>query len=420
MKLTKTSVEKLEARGTRYSQFDDELKGFAVRVGMSGDKAFYYVYRAGKGRGAALKWLRIGSFPTITVEQARAVAKIKAAAVAMGDDPAQAIKEDKAAPLARDVLSTFFTEHVEAKLKPASRKMYRSLIDKKITPAIGRLKVVDVEHRHIAMLHHSMRETPYWANRAYAVVSKFFSWAETNGYRPRGSNPAIGIEKYKEHKRTAFMGAPELAQLGVALAELEQAWHDREAVKQRKENWDSSTPLISPQVAAIIRLLCLTGARVGEILSLKWEYFDLDAGLAHLPDSKTGAKVLHLPKPAVALLASVPRCSDWVFPGLGVDHVTDIHRSWRIVCEKANFTGWRIHDLRHAFASTAVNSGHSLPQIGALLGHVQTATTQRYAHIAENPVHAVAEDAGAQIAAALAGKPRKATVVALQKAEKNR
>ena len=315
----------------------------------------------------------------------------------MGFDPAQETQEGKAAPSMKVALETFFVEHVKAKLKPASRKQYRSLIDNKILPAIGKRKVADIEHRHIALLHHSMRETPYLANRTYSVLSKFFTWAERNGYRSRGSNPATGIEKYKELKRTAFMGASELTQLGTALTDLEQTWHDREATRQQKGNWDSAIPLISPQTASIIRLLCLTGARVGEILSLKWTYLDLDMGLARLPDSKTGAKVIHLPKPAVTLLANLPRFSDWVFPGRGVDHVTDIQRPWRIVCEKAGLVGWRIHDLRHAFASTAVNSGHSLPQIGALLGHAQATTTQRYAHVAENPVHAVAEDAAAKI-----------------------
>jgi len=253
MKFTKTSVEKLEATDKRYSQFDDDLKGFAVRVGTSGDKAFYYVYRAGKGRGAALKWLRLGTFPTISVEQARAIAKQKAAAVALGADPAQEIREGKAVPLMKAALETFFTEHVEAKLKPASRRQYRYLIDHNIIPAIGKLQVSDVEHRHIATLHHAMRATPYLANRAYSAISKFFSWAKKNGYRPRGNNPAVGVEKYKEHKRTTFMGAQELTQLGAALDELEQAWHDRERAKEHKEKWDSTIPLITPQAASVRR-----------------------------------------------------------------------------------------------------------------------------------------------------------------------
>lgn len=401
MKFTKTTVEKLEATGKRYSVFDDEVRGFAVRVGATGDKAFYYVYRAGKGRGAQLKWLKLGSYPTISVEQARALAKSKAAAVALGADPAQDVKESKIMPTVQAALETFFTEHVESKLKKSSQKQYRGLIDKHIVPAFGKLKATEVEHRHIAQLHYSMRNTPYFANRAFAVISKFFAWAEKNNIRPRGTNPATGIEKYKEHKRLTFMGADELAKIGASLLELEQNWHDREEARREKKKWDADIPLISPQAANIIRLLCLTGARVGEILSLQWECLDLNAGLARLVDSKTGPKAVHLPQPAVAILESIPQISEWVFPGKGVPHVTDIQRAWRIVCAKAELDGWRLHDLRHAFASVAVNSGHSLPQIGALLGHSQAATTKRYVHFEENPVHAVAEDTAARIANAL-------------------
>jgi integrase len=97
--------------------------------------------------------------------------------------------------------------------------------------------------------------------------------------------------------------------------------------------------------------------------------------------------------------------------------MTEIHHAWRVVCRKAGLTGWRIHDLRHAFASTAVNSGHSLPQIGALLGHTQAMTTARYAHVAANPVHAVAEETGAKIAEALKAKPKKGKVIAFQQAQ---
>ena len=407
MKFTKTVVEKLEVTGKRYSLFDDGLKGFAVRVGAKGDKAFYFVYRAGKGRAAPLKWLRLGSFPTLSVENARTIAKEKAAVVALGADPVQEQNNAKNAPLMKDVLEIFRREHVAAKLKKTTVKLYNSLIDQNIIPELGKLKVVEVEHRHIAKMHHALREKPYTANRAYAVVSKFFSWAEKNGYRPRGANPALGIEKYKEHKRIEFMGAEELSKIGNAIATLEANCFEREAMRERKEKPPKDMAVVTPQAANVIRLLCLTGARAGEILSLRWEYLDLDMGLARLPDSKTGAKVLHLPKPAVAVLESIPRYSDWVFPGTrGDGHMTEVHHAWRAICKEAGLTGWRIHDLRHAFASVAVNSGHSLPQIGALLGHSQASTTQRYAHVAENPVHAVAEDAAAKVATAMNGKPK--------------
>jgi integrase len=327
--------------------------------------------------------------------------------VTLGEDPAQEAQKKKVALPVKDAVESFFIEHVAAKLKKSSLKMYRGLLDNNIIPAIGRMKLEAVDHRHIAMLHHSMRETPYQANRAYSVLHKFFEWAEKNGYRARSTNPANGIEKFKELKRTAFMGADELARIGAALAELEQAWNDREAMRQSKAETRFGMAVVTPQAANVIRLLCLSGARLGEILSLKWEYLDLDTGLARLPDSKTCAKVLHLPRPAVEVLSGMTEFSEWVFPGSkGNGHMSEIHHAWRVVCKKAGLTGWRIHDLRHAFASTAVYSGHSLPQIGALLGHTQAMTTARYAHVAANPVHAVAEETGAKITTALKAKPR--------------
>lgn len=211
------------------------------------------------------------------------------------------------------------------------------------------------------------------------------------------------------------MDAETLSRIGTALSELKQARNDREAMQQRREKTPPGIAVITPQAANVIRLLCLTGARSGEILSLKWEYLDLDMGVARLPDSKTGAKTLHLPRPAVELLSGMIEFSEWVFPGRGNGHMTEVHHAWRTVCKKAGLAGWRIHDLRHAFASVAANSGHSLPQIGALLGHTQASTTQRYAHVAANPVHAVAEDAGAKIAAALQAKPCKGEVIPFKK-----
>ena len=98
MKLTKKNVESLEPTGTRYEVRDDELIAFSIRVGATGEKSFYLTYRARKGRAAPLKRLRIGTFPSMTVEQARQIVKQKLAQIAMGGDPAQEVKEGKNAP----------------------------------------------------------------------------------------------------------------------------------------------------------------------------------------------------------------------------------------------------------------------------------------------------------------------------------
>ncbi len=389
MRPTKRTVETLEIKGIRYEARDDSLKGFVVRVGAKGDKSFYFVYRAGKGRSAPLKRLRLGSFPTMTVEQARELAKLKSAQVALGDDPADEVQAEKAALTMNAAADLFFEQH-GTKLKPNTIRTYRQLVRDHVAPAMGKLKVEAVQYKHIASLHHAMRETPYQANRCVALLSKFFGWCEKNGYRERGSNPVRGLEKYPEEKRKSFMGREELEALGNAFRLLEAHGYT--------DTKTSKTTSLDPTIAAALKMLLFTGARCMEILTLKWEYIDIARGIANLPDSKTGAKVLHLPAPALALLANLPHINEYCFPGrYGTGHIINVKDTWRRLLKTAGLTGWRIHDLRHAYASYAACSGKSLPVIGAILGHTQAATTARYAHLADNPVAQAAEETAALI-----------------------
>jgi integrase len=216
------------------------------------------------------------------------------------------------------------------------------------------------------------------------VLSKFFVWCWAHGYYPKGENPAQGVETYREEKRLKFMGPKELEALGNGFIVLE------------------AKNAISPVAAAALKVLLFTGARCGEILTLKWEYVDLVRGIANLPDSKTGAKSLHLPPPAVAVLEELPRMNEYCFFGrYGRGHIVNIKDPWTRLLEASSLEGWRIHDLRHAFASTAASSGKSLPIIGKMLGHSQAATTSRYAHLLDNPVAMAAAETAAQIQKAL-------------------
>ncbi|MDL2313546.1 site-specific integrase [Desulfovibrio sp. OttesenSCG-928-C14] len=396
MKLTKTAVERLEKTGARYEVRDDDVPGFLVRVGIDGAKSFYFSYRAGKGRGAQKKRLHLGAFPKITVEQARALAKEKAAAVTLGADPAAALREDKAALYVAEALDAFHAEYV-VKLKPSTISFYEVIIEKHLKPAMGKVRAKQLGYADVARLHASMKSKPYMANRCIAVISVFLNWCELHGYRDKNSNPCKEIKLYKEQKRQEFMGATELAILGETLERMEKTWHERQKTKEKRTAKDVDT--ITPQAAAAIRLLMFTGARRGEILALKWDYIDLERGLARLPDSKTGFKVLQLPAPAVTVLKGLPQISEYVFPSpSAVGHMVNIKDAWADVLKQSGLTGWRIHDLRHAFASMMVNSGASLPIVGKILGHTQASTTARYAHLEENPARKAAEAAAAAIA----------------------
>ena len=397
MKFTKRSIEVLPVTGERQTFYDDDLPGFAVRVGKSGKKSFYYIYRAGKGRNSEKRWILLGAFPVMTVEQARQKYKDLAAAVQQGADPSLEIRESKVAIQIHEALDQFDTEYV-AKLKPRSIDFYQLIIRKHLKPHFGKIKVKDLGYSEIAKVHASMKDTPYAANRSVNILSVFLNWCELHGYRERLSNPCQKISLYKEHKRQEFMDEEALTKLGETLSAMEDNWIRRKETGERRKS--KHVDAMTPHAAAVVRLLMFTGARRSEILSLKWSYINMELGIARLPDSKTGFKVLQLPAPALAILRNLPQVSKYVFPSDSkVGHLVCLKNVWKSICQQANLQGWRVHDLRHAFASIIVNSGASLPIIGKILGHTQVSTTQRYAHLQENPARKAAEDAAAKIAA---------------------
>jgi integrase len=163
---------------------------------------------------------------------------------------------------------------------------------------------------------------------------------------------------------------------------------------------------IGPHATAAIRLLILTGARLREILHLKWEQVDLGRGLLLLADSKTGKKAIVLNAPALEILANLPRVGAYVIAGhaAGTDEDkprADLNRPWRAIVKRAGLGGLRIHDLRHTHASVGAGLGLGLPIIGKLLGHTQPSTTARYAHLDADPLRRASEHIGSRVATAM-------------------
>jgi integrase len=218
----------------------------------------------------------------------------------------------------------------------------------------------------------------------------------------RADNPARGVKLNKGRKIERFLSAGELARLGEALAAAE-----REGC--------------NPAAIAAIRLLLLTGCRKNEILGLRWEWVDTGRGLLRLPDSKTGAKAVPLGAPALVVLAGLPRRmgSPWVLPAAkGNGHLVGLPRVWGKIAKAAGLTGVRLHDLRHGFASVAVADGASLYILGKVLGHTQARTTEKYAHLDDDPVRAVADRTAKKIAAAMQGQGTADNVVTMQRGGK--
>lgn len=381
-RITKRVVDGLAAGDAAAMVWDTEVAGFGVR--WRGGAAVYLVrYRAGRGRGAPIRTVTIGRHGAPwTPDTARVEAKRILGAAAGGADPASMRAAERTAPMVADLIERFLAEHADAKRKPRTAVEYRRLMALHVLPALGNRKVASISRADVAKLHHAGRATPYQANRVLAVLSKAFALAEVWGLRPDGSNPCRGVERYREAKREAMLTAAELARLGDALAAHRGP----------------------PAVVAAIRLLIFTGARLSEILGLRWGEVDLERGEARLADSKTGAKTLHLPPPALRVLTALPRIdgNPFVITGHRAGApLINLQKPWRAIRTAAGLPSLRVHDLRHAFASVGAGAGLGLPIIGKLLGHSQPATTARYAHIAADPAKAAAAAIAGQIEGAM-------------------
>jgi integrase len=375
-KLTKRIVDAIEPQPTEFFLWDEGIPGFGLRVMPSGRKSFVVQFRAGR----RARRMSLGPSTVLTCDQARTRAITIIAAVKNGEDPAADRAAKRNAATVSDLADRFDKEHISVRLKASTAKEYRGNLKRFILPALGRLAVPEITRADVAKFHHDLRHIPYQANRCLEVVSKMFGLAEMWGLRPDGSNPRKHIRKYPEEKRERFLSAAELRRIGEVLREME------------------SERIELPSAILAARLLILTGCRLGEIMTLKWDYVDFDERALRLPDSKTGKKVVHVGAPAVEYLHGAPRIdgNPWVITGtlLGKP-LSDLQPFWQRVRARAGVKDVRIHDLRHTFASTAVGSGQGLPMIGKLLGHTQVQTTARYAHLAAEPVR-LAADAVAQ------------------------
>jgi integrase len=383
-KLTKRVVDAAEGRAREYFIWDEDLPGFGLRILPSGRKRYIIQYRAGRRS----RRISLGPSTVLTCEQARGRAITIIAVTKNGEDPAARRAADRRAITVKELVERFEKEHIDLRLKPSTAKGYKRMLERFVIPRLGNHRVNEVTRADVAQLHHDLRHIAYDANRCLEMISKMFNLAEMWGLRPDGSNPRKHIKKYPEEKRERFLSAAELRRVGEVLREMEQ-----EGIEL-------------PSAIAAVRLLILTGCRLGEIMTLKWEHVDIRGKALRLPDSKTGAKVVHLGQPAAEVLEKIERVekNPWVIVGTKPGaRLTDLQPFWQRARARAGLKDVRIHDLRHTFASTAVAAGQGLPMIGKLLGHTQVQTTARYAHLAADPVKEAVNRVASDLARAIGG-----------------
>jgi integrase len=361
--------------------------GFMLRVTPACARSWCLNYRV-KNTGRERR-ITIGDIRAWPISEARKRAAELRREVDAGGDPLGEREEQRAAPTVADLAARFEMEALPSRA-PGTQAEYRAMLHAYILPALGKRKVAEVDREDIERLHRAITEggKPSRANRVKSLASTIF--AQGVKWNMCERNPASGVAANREHNRERYLSADEIERLVAVL----ERW-------QEKQKYVDSVDAVT--------LLLLTGARRGEVLSMTWADIDLDTGVWSKPPSSTKQRRGHrVPLSAAAIEVLRRRRAerdaggrvvrlrdDHVFAGAGTKtHCNSLEGRWREIRAAAEIEDCRLHDLRHSFASVLVGEGLSLEIIGKLLGHSKAQTTERYAHLADQPLRAAAEKVG--------------------------
>lgn len=396
-KFSKKFIEAIPPSQKDQLFWDSEVPGFGVKVTPKGKRAYFIYYRNRLGQQRRPK---IGDHGSITLDEARNIARQQLASVASGTDISAQRQVERSVGTVAELADRYLSEYAEAHKKRSSIKTDKANIENHVLPILGAMGVGDVTRQDIDRLKLAVRDGQTArklpakprgrrivrggegiANRVIALTSKMFACAQEWGLRT--DNPAQGIRKFREHRKDRFLSSDEVGRLLTAL---------REARQQQTEN---------PSAIVAIRILLLTGMRCGEVLNLRWKEVDETNACFRLPDSKTGSRIIPYSREVADDIGSLKRSGpeDLVFEGREAGSPLSLRRPWYRIRELANIDdSANLHSLRHTFASWSVMNGLSLTQVGALLGHKSSQTTMRYADHALEAQRSYFEKTGSALA----------------------
>ena len=368
-----TSKATCDQGKAKTTYFDQSLKGFILEVRKSGGKTFYLRYQSDR----KTRLYKLGDAQALSANDARAEAKKIKSKIELGYKP----HTEKLLRQSTPTLDEFYLEHYLPHIKQRNRswKTNESVFINHILPKLGSLLMSDITRYAISQLHTQQLEKgfkPATANKLPTYLRVAFNLAIKWQIPGVTVNPASNCELFAENNK------------------IERYLTKIEAKRLMSSVVQSENKMLK----YIVTFLLLTGARRNECLHAKWEDFDFVAMTWTIPLSKSGS-VHHVPvtTPLLNLLNTVPRsnANPFVFPNAktGEPYVT-IFTAWNRARKKAGLSDVRLHDLRHTYASTLVNSGRSLYEVQALLGHANIAVTQRYAHLSNDSLMAAASCAG--------------------------
>jgi integrase len=413
--LTKSVVDQATATGKRYHIWDAKLSGFGLRVEATGKKCFVARYRTGSGgRTAPRRFMVLGHFGPMTVDDGRKKAKQILGAVANGQDPAADVAAKRNEMTVSELVELYIKEgcfvqrglRIGQPLKPLVKQYMTSRLRHHIVPLIGNRLITEVRPPDVEVLWRQIEKGftrvdrkgglrtriivkggAGAAVRAVRDLSVVYSFAVHRDYVT--DNPVIKARVRKtDAPRTRFLTLEELGVLGKAFDELAKDGANSKAV-------------------TICKLWALTGCRRNEIAGLKWSEIDFANGVLRLEETKTGKSIRPLPWAARLLLNEVPHPEGaiYVFPAEDGDgFYLGTKKIWPKVKKLSGLHDVTPHTLRHTIGSLAISHGESMAITGAVLGHVNPRSTAIYAHVQLGPMRQAAERVARRVASALAGR----------------
>jgi integrase len=378
IKLTKTLIKRLRASSSEFTYWDTVTPHFGIRVKPTGEMRYIHLLK----QNGRLKKTTIGDIKKMSLDEAREVVKDL-------NNGEFNLETSQPCPIFGDWTSNVWWPRNTAHLKPSTRDQYRRILDKQLIPALGTKPLDSINRNTILAWYEPYSLTaPIESNNSLKLLSGILSYAVSAGII--SGNAARRIRRNPTRKITRYLSTNERKRL---LAEL-----------------DEVPPRYRTQ-ALVVKMLLFTGCRRGEICTLRWTEAGKD--VLNLADSKTGARTVWLGPKAIAVLVearaaqkNTGRCSEFVFPnpknlqqGLG-----DFFNFWRNLLKRAGIVEFRVHDLRHSFATDLVQKGVPLPVVSRLLGHSHIRMTARYAHASLADAELAAERIGKRIMALLEGR----------------
>ena len=368
-RLTQRLIDTLKPGKSVREIRDTELRGFGVRILPSSRKS-YFVHAQNEGRRV---WTKIGDAGAMPLADARDLARSHLAASRTGN-PSRPPETAEETPF-ENVAEVVFCRR-SRHWKPGTLEVNRRYLKNQILPRFRGQPIGAITGADVQQWFASLRSTPAAADRAAPVLSVIMREAETLGFRPEGSNPCGNIRRYRMRGRERFLSREETRRLGTVLK-----GHDGNVL------------------ATAVKLLLLTGCRKSEIMTLQWQ--DFRDGHLFLRDGKTGPRTVWLSAAARTVLDGLPRNRAWVFPGKsGAAPAQGLNQFWRHLRNEAGLRDVRLHDLRHSYASLALQIGETVLTIGRLLGHSDPDSTLKYIHLADQ----TARDAVDSVAPILGGE----------------